>query len=158
MDSDRQMEMEMKTVNQAEARAAFAKRFHEELDRVSYPRSGRGTILAKDTGVTHTASNAWLRGSMPAISKLVEICDLLKLDFTYLCTGRRVDQENLIDADVFSEAVATVNQYIEENEMLSEVGMQRLGILYMRAYLQLMQGSTKDLLYRDIDLAAGRLA
>lgn len=147
-----------RTTNDPELVKGFAKRINEELDRIDFPRNGRGAELAARTNVTHTTSNAWLRGVMPAISKIIEICDTLKLDFTYLCTGKRtaISSVSPINPEVFRAAVAAVNGYVTSEGIQNEVGMERLGALYLRAYNVLISKGDEEKIKEDIDLAAGR--
>lgn len=147
-----------RTVNSEEVREAFSRRLQEELDRVGFQRSGRGTALAREVGVSHTTTNSWLSGSMPAVGVLVDICKKLGMDFTYLCTGERSGRSasSSIDPDLFRSAVSAVNRHIGDMGCAEEIGIDRLGILYMRAYIAL-EGDAKDEdLLEDVRLAAGR--
>lgn len=146
-----------RTRNSEEVRDAFASRLHEELDRAGFPVQGRGAELARRAGVTHTTSSGWLSGSVPALGVLVSLCDELGLDFTYLCTGERGSGEARgIDEEVFRQAVACVNKIVKEQGLLDDIGVDRLGILYMRAYLYEISGEEHDHIRQDVMLAAGR--
>ena len=147
-----------RTTNDPELQQGFAKRLNAELDRLDFPRHGRGAELAARTHVTHTTSNAWLRGVMPSISKIIEICDTLEIDFTYLCTGKRtaISSMNAINPAIFRSAVSIVNEYVSSEGIENEVGIERLGALYLRAYNVLIQKEDEQKIRDDIDLAAGR--
>lgn len=147
-----------RTKNSQEVRAAFAARLGEELDRVGYPITGRASSLARDIGVTHTTTGSWLHGSMPAVGVLVDICKKLGLDFTYLCTGERSidDSAPALDADLFRYAVHEVNEQIKKNAWMEDIGLDRLGTLYMRAYISMREKASRDQIKEDVRLAAGR--
>lgn len=143
-----------RTVNDEASREAFASRLNEELDRVDYPRQGRASALAREFDVSHTTPGAWLNGSMPAVSILVKICRRLGLDFTYLCTGERSTPEATINMEVFRDAVGKVNELLKSHGWIDDVGIDRLGPLYMRAYIHLEEGSESQIM-EDVRLAAG---
>lgn len=144
-----------RTVNDRETREGFAHRFEEELDRVGFQRKGRASALAREFGVSHTTPGAWLAGSMPALGVLVRICEKLRLDFTYLCTGERAVGSAGVDPDIFRDAVSRVNEIVKENGWFDDVGLDRIGSLYMRAYLSIEAGEEGSI-EGDVRLAAGR--
>lgn len=147
-----------RTVNSEAMREAFAQRLHEELDRVGFTRNGRGSAMARDLQVSHTTTNSWLNGSMPAVSVLVDVCKRYNLDFTYLCTGSRENERSTnIDPEVFRRATDAVNAQIQELDCLGEIGLGRLGMLYMRAYVRMIETDDGDPdISEDVRLAAGR--
>lgn len=147
-----------RTTNSKEVRDAFAARMKEELDRVGYPPQGRASALARDLGVSHTTTGSWLRGAMPAVGVLVDVCERYGLDFTYLCTGTRAKSPGApaIDPDLFREAVKTVNEIVGQSGWLEDIGIERLGTLYLRAYIEMRGSGCRDRVEEDVRLAAGR--
>jgi transcriptional regulator with XRE-family HTH domain len=147
-----------RTKNTSEVREAFALRLKEELDRVGYPAQGRASGMARDLGVSHTTTGSWLRGAMPAVGVLVDVCQRYGLDFTYLCTGERstANDAPAVDADLFRSAADAVNQAIRENGWLDDIGLDRLGTLYMRAYISLRDAGSQEQVMEDVRLAAGK--
>ena len=63
---------------------------------------------------------------------------------------------NAINPAVFRSAVSIVNEYVSSEGIENEVGMERLGALYLRAYNVLIQKDDQQKIRDDIDLAAGR--
>lgn len=145
-----------RTTNSEDMKRDFSLRLNEEFDRIGWDRQGRGVKLAKELGMSHTTTSAWLRGAVPALETLIDLCKKYDLDFTYVCTGERSGGEQVpIDSDKFRRAVQFVNDYVMKNGWFDDVGLDRLGQLYMRAYLALACGKGMETVQEDIRFAAG---
>lgn len=122
-----------------EVRATFSERLNEVLDRRGFPKKGRASRLGEQYGVTTTAASAWLKGSLPTMDMLIQICKDFDVSVSWL-TGSPGDIP-MADTRNLSRSVEVINKLLRDHNLFdSKVDDAKLALLYAMAYRRFLSG------------------
>lgn len=126
-----------------EVRTTFSSRLNEALDKRGYPTKGRASRLGEQYGVTTSAASAWLKGSLPTMDTLIQMCKDFDVSVSWL-TGSP-GEIPMFDTQNLKRSVAVINQLLEEHNLAKfNLSPEKLALLYALAYRRFQAGQNVE--------------